>query len=112
MKIANVEVKMVADYAVRSVPPVRRNYGNEFDMYAAWFLDFTKDLLGSPKAFKVLDDFASVDAFSHVREKTKKTMKKSGGPTRPSSPTSIVVKKTLFYISALAAAPGLRHHSD
>jgi branched-chain amino acid transport system substrate-binding protein len=27
-------------------------------------------------------------------------------------PTSMVVKKMLFYISALAAAPGLRHHSD
>jgi hypothetical protein len=81
MKIANVGVKMVVHYAIGSVPSVGRNYGNEFDMYDAWFLDFTKAIWISLKAFKGLDDFAGAGAFSHVREKS---MKKSGDPTRHS----------------------------
>jgi hypothetical protein len=70
MEIANVEVKMVVHCTMGSVPPVRRNCGNEFDMSRRMVPRFYQGLLGSPKAFKVLDDFASADALSLVREKT------------------------------------------
>jgi hypothetical protein len=34
----------VVNYAIGSVSPVRRNYGNEFDMQGAWFIDFVRPL--------------------------------------------------------------------
>jgi hypothetical protein len=49
--------------AVGSVPLIRRNYGNEFDMCGARCPDLPKVNWTSPKTFKILDDFAAIGAF-------------------------------------------------
>ena len=62
-KNANAEIKIVVHYAIGSVPPIRRNYGNEIDMCGARCPDLPKVIWISPKTFKILDDFATVGAF-------------------------------------------------